>query len=84
MNNIFGRELSNVRIHAGYHVQGVGSIPTSLDARTWKASLKMIKTETGVLCSVLGDKNAVIEFFFPDTNCIGFTFKPIEKSKDSK
>lgn len=74
MSNIVGRTVVNARLHTGYHVQGVGAIPTVLETKTWKKSLKMVKTETGLLCSVEGLHNQVFEFFIPDTNCIGLTF----------
>lgn len=72
-----GKAISNIRLHTGYHVEGVGSVPNVLDSgkgAKWRKDLKMVKTDTGVLCTVTGVNDKPIDFFFPDTNCIGITF----------
>lgn len=66
-------------MHAGYHVKGLGQVPSTLDTTgsgTWRKGLQMVKTETGVWCTAPGDANQTYGFFIPDTNCIGFTIDP--------
>lgn len=75
MQNLNGRELTNVRLHSVIYVPTVGQMGTTLDANSDKktgiGALKLFKFEDGVML-----KGTTWEAFVPNGNIICMTLAP--------
>lgn len=80
-NTLIGRKLTNVRLHAIYHVRGVGQIPTVLDTSgtgRFGHGLEMTRTDQGVLCKVTTADGKLTEFELFSGNIVGATYESDE------
>lgn len=82
MDNVVGRELTNVRLHSVIYVPGVGQMGTTLDSNSANknglGSLKLFKTSDGVYL-----QGKTFEAFVPNGNivCMTFAKKEFERSQ---